>query len=175
MAGGAADELENEEAVREHGLHLSTEGTNQYTVYLRSRTVGPFLAAGSITKMDGKAKAAGKTTLALDAVRCVLTGQRFLGYPVEAGSVVYLTEQSPDTFKIALRRAGLLHHTELHVLSYSAVAGVYDWDQIVAGAAEMVRDVSAKLLVIDTVHQFAGQQGDAENQADRGGHPAPRS
>ena len=60
-----------------------------------------------ITEIDGKIKAAGKTTFILDMRPAVLDGADFLGEPTRQASVLYVTEQSRQTFADALRRAGL--------------------------------------------------------------------
>jgi hypothetical protein len=65
------------------------------------------LAIGAITEIDGKIKAAGKTTLTLHMVRALLDGAPFLGEPTLAARVIYVTEQSRQTFTDALRLVGL--------------------------------------------------------------------
>lgn len=47
------------------------------------------VAIGSITEIDGKIKAAGKSTLMLHMVHAVLSGQPFLGQPTRRTRVVY--------------------------------------------------------------------------------------
>jgi hypothetical protein len=45
--------------------------------------VGYYFIAGCLTELDGKAKAAGKTTWMLSAVKAVLTGVDFMGLPTQ--------------------------------------------------------------------------------------------
>ena len=52
------------------------------------------LAIGSITEIDGKIKAAGKTTFIKHLIRCVLDGHDFLGQPTRKARVLSVTEQS---------------------------------------------------------------------------------
>jgi AAA domain len=125
---------------------------------------GSYIIAGALTKLDGKAKAAGKTTVALDLTRAILTGDPFLGFPTTRGPVVYLTEQSQQTFAVAMRRAGLIGHPDLHLLFHPETAG-YVWSTVVEAAAQKCRSVGAKALIIDTFHQFAGLDGESENQS----------
>jgi hypothetical protein len=78
--------------------------------------------------------------------------------------VVYLTEQSDSSFRQALARAGLLNHDDLHILSWHKTLGLA-WAEIVAQAVAKCADVGAKLMVIDTLPQFAYIRGDGENNA----------
>lgn len=122
------------------------------------------LADGSITELDGKVKRAGKTTLILALSRAVLTGEDFLGKPTARSEVVYLTEQGPRTFREALRRAGLLERRDLHVLYWHDTRG-QEWQHVVAEAVAKCHATGAHVLVIDTLSQFVGLRGDAENSS----------
>ena len=83
-----------------------------------------FLAVAAITEVDGKIKAAGKTTLSLFMVRAVLDGIPFLGQPTRQARVIYVTEQQKQTFMDALRRAGLSDRgDELFVLHREDLRG----------------------------------------------------
>jgi AAA domain len=97
-------------------------------------------------------------------VRCITTGQAWLGFPTKQTRVVWLTEERPTTFLPGLQRAGLADSTDLIVLSYWEVAG-RPWPAIVdlAVAEAVARD--AGVLIIDTLAQFAGLRGDEENNA----------
>jgi hypothetical protein len=57
-----------------------------------------YFAFGAITELDGKIKSSGKTTLLLEAARCMRAGVDFLGQPTTACKVVYVTEQAPGPF-----------------------------------------------------------------------------
>ena len=124
----------------------------------------PYIAEGSLTELTGKAKAAGKTSLLLHLVGCLLEGQTFLGEPTRQGPVVYLTEEAGTTFRQGLRRASLDDAKSLHVLSFWDVPGK-TWPAIVDLAGRKVEEVGASLLVVDTLGQFAGLRGDSENNA----------
>lgn len=78
----------------------------------------PWVAAGSITELDGKIKAGGKTTWLLALSRKVLDGEPFMGLPTTKSPVVFLTEQPMSSFREALRRADLLDREDFKVLQY---------------------------------------------------------
>lgn len=124
----------------------------------------PWTAKGAITEIDGKIKAAGKTTFVLSMVGSTVAGHSFLGEPTQRAKVLYLTEQSPTTFRRALERAGLTECEDLHVLFWHDVAG-WAWADVARLAADKALDVGAGLLVVDTLGQFAGIRGDSENNA----------
>lgn len=124
----------------------------------------PYVVIGGITEVDGKAKAAGKTTWTLALCRCVLDGLPFMGQPTVKAVIVYLSEQSPASLREALRRADLLNRNDLHVLCWHETRGA-DWPAIAAAAVAKAREVGALVLIVDTLPQFAGMKGDAENDA----------
>jgi hypothetical protein len=124
----------------------------------------PYLAFGAITELDGKPKAAGKTTFVLAMIRAILDGEPFLGHPTVPGPVVMLTEQPPASLRAALVRAGLDDRDDFLLLSWADAAGS-PWPEVVERAAEACRRLGARVLVVDTLPQFAGLRGDAENNA----------
>lgn len=116
--------------------------------------VEPYVVAGAVTELVAKIKT-GKTTYALGEIVSQALGK---------GPVVYLTEQPPASFRVALGRANLLESTNLFVLSFNDVMGM-DWPGIARVAAQKCREVSAVLLVVDTLSHFAGLDEDSENAA----------
>jgi hypothetical protein len=114
--------------------------------------------------VDGKIKAAGKTTFVTNLCRMVLDGLPFLGTPTHRTGVVYLTEQPPSSFREALRRADLLGRDDLMVLTWRQTVGLA-WSDVVEAAALECERRSAGLLVVDTLSRFAGILGDGENNA----------
>ena len=124
----------------------------------------PWVVQGAITELDGKIKAAGKTTFLLHLVRAVLDGRPFLGQATAKTHVVFLTEQNDTSFREALEKAGLLGRDDLHVLAWSDAIGI-PWHDIMALAVEECHRVGAKLLIVDTLGQWAGLRGDSENNA----------
>ncbi len=123
----------------------------------------PWLACGMITELDGKPKTAGKTTFVLRLIRAVLDGRPFLGGATERTPVVLLTEQSRASIAPTLAAAGL-DRDDLVILSWPDTLGL-SWEQIVALAVEECLRLGARLLIVDTLGQFAGVRGDSENDA----------
>jgi AAA domain len=124
----------------------------------------PYVAEGLITELDGKIKQ-GKTTLTLQLVRAVLTRNDFLDNPTQYTPVVYLTEQSHQSFKPQLRKAGLLDRDDLVILHRWDLPSGFTWPMTVAAATSKAAEIGAKLIIVDTLSQFAGLQGDAENDS----------
>lgn len=116
-----------------------------------------------MTEVDGRIKG-GKTTLVMAMVAAVLNERRFLGKPTTWAPVFFLTEQGPASFRETLRRGGLLDRDDLHVLHWVDVRAV-PWPELVERVRARAREVGAGLLVVDTLSQWAGLRGDAENAA----------
>jgi hypothetical protein len=126
--------------------------------------VDGYVFKGAITDVNGKPKASGKTTFVTHLCCKVLDGEPFMGLPTAKTGVVYLTEQSAATFREALARAGLLDREDCIVLFWRDTIGL-DWPKVVNQAVEEALRRGAGLLVIDTLPQFAGLEGDGENSA----------
>jgi len=124
----------------------------------------PYLAKGAITEVDGKIKAAGKTTFVSYQVGAILDGRPFMGEPTAKAKVVWLTEQSPATFRRVLERANLVERDDLVVLHWHDAIGI-EWKDVARAATKKAADIGAGLLVVDTLGQFAGIRGDGENNA----------
>lgn len=124
----------------------------------------PWVAAESMTELDGKIKQGGKTTFVMAMCRKVLDGLPFMGKPTTKTSVVYLTEQNNASLRAALARADLLERTDFQVLSYKDAFG-RSWPEIVEAAAQKCKEADARLLVVDTVPQWAGLRGTSENDS----------
>jgi hypothetical protein len=127
-------------------------------------TAPKWVARGAITEVDGKIKSAGKTTWITHLCRAVLDGRDFMGDPTVKTKGVYLTEQSPSTFREALRRADLLDRDDFVVLFWRDTIGL-KWPDVARLAVQEAIRVGAGLLVVDTLGQFAGLSGDSENSA----------
>ena len=124
----------------------------------------PWVAAGAITELDGKVKAAGKTTWLLAMCKAILDREHFMGESTSKTPIVYLTEQPPTTFRVALEEAGLLGRDDFVVLYWADTVGV-PWEVVAQEAVSECKRRGARLLMVDTLAQFAGLQGDAENNA----------
>ena len=124
----------------------------------------PWCAEGALTEVEGKIKAAGKTTFVLAMCCATLDGEPFMSEPTARTPVVYLTEQPRTTFREGLRRAGLLERDDFSVL-FRFDALDLSWSETVELAAQECVRVGAKLLVVDTLGPFAGLERDGENSA----------
>ncbi len=124
----------------------------------------PWLAAGSITELAGKVKLAGKTTFVTHLVAALLDGAPFLGQATSPMRVVYLTEQPPASFRVAMERARLVGRDDFVVLHRKDTVGD-SWETVARSAVEECKRRDAKLLVVDTLGRFAGLRGDSENNA----------
>ena len=124
----------------------------------------PLVAAGASTELAGKVKLAGKTTFTHHMVRAVLDGIPFMGQETQKTAVVYLTEQNPTSFREAMKRAALLGREDFVVLFWKDTIGV-SWLHVMQRAVKECKQRHAKLLVVDTLTQFTGIEGDSENNA----------
>ncbi len=124
-----------------------------------------FVARGVITELSGPIKKAGKSTWALDMAAALVRGGTFLGEPATPTGVLLLSEQNPASFSDALRRAGLAAEDRVSAVLWAEVAGRMGWPDIVQAATADALARGAGLLVVDTLGQWAGLRGDAENNA----------
>jgi hypothetical protein len=122
------------------------------------------VAEGASTELVGKVKLSGKTTYLLGMVEAIVKGKPFLGLPTLQGPVVYLTEQPRTSFCVALDRAGLANCDSLYVLHWQQVAG-WSWPDVATQAVAQCKRRGAKVLIVDTIGQFSGIEGDSENDA----------
>jgi hypothetical protein len=124
----------------------------------------PWVAAGAITELNGRVKTAGKTTFITHLMRAVIEGAFFLGERTSRTPVVLLTEQPRSSLRASLARAGLLGREEISILTFGDTFG-FDWSAISAAAISECARIGARLLIVDTLAQFTGIQGDRENSA----------
>jgi hypothetical protein len=122
-----------------------------------------FVAPGVVTEADGKLKASGKTTFLAHMVRSIVTGCPFLNCPTQRSPVIWLTEERAQTFGETLRRAQLDTRTDIHVLHWHSVK-LLAWPVLMKRVTEHAKTVGAKVIIIDTIAQWAAFRGDSENQ-----------
>ena len=126
----------------------------------------PWVEEGGITEIIGLPKAAGKTTLVMNMVRAAVHGGDFLGKISRKTPVVYLTEENSASLREALKRAELLHATDLHCLRWHDTIGrSASWESTVWDAICKCHHVGSRLLIIDTIGRFAHMRHDSENDA----------
>jgi hypothetical protein len=124
----------------------------------------PWVAKGAITEVDGKIKAGGKTTWVTHMARKILDGEPFMGEPTTKTKAIFLTEQSPASFRKALERANLLEREDLLILHWHDARSA-TWHDVAQAAVEKAIEVGAGILFVDTLGQFAAIRGDGENNA----------
>jgi len=95
----------------------------------------PWLAFASTTEVDGRPKAAGKTTFVLEMAAAFLRRRPFLGETAEPCAVVMLSEQPAASLREALARAGLAECEDLHILLWAESRGAA-WPAVVAAAVD---------------------------------------
>ena len=74
------------------------------------------------------------------------------------------TEQPDASFRRAIDDAGLTDSHEFEFLSAHFTRGE-KWPEVVEAAVLRAIDIKANLLVVDTLHQFAGLRGSSENDS----------
>jgi hypothetical protein len=126
--------------------------------------VYPFAARGLLTLLDGAAKSAGKTTLLLTGLAASLRHDLFLNRATQNVRVLYVTEENPRTFRMALARAGLADETRFHIMPFSSYAGK-PWPQVARAIEAKCVELKIDWLVVDTFFAVAGLGGETENQA----------
>jgi len=124
----------------------------------------PYVVIGGITELDGKVKLGGKSTFATYMCRAILDGAAFMGEVTTKSPIVYLTEQPASSWRLSLQRAGLLGRDDFHSLYFNRIRGI-SWQVVADESVAYCKKVGAKLLVVDTLSQFAGVAGDGENDA----------
>jgi hypothetical protein len=138
-----------------HGLPVRRVGDYGNAPAEPPYVASPLAIAGCITTLVGLPKA-GKSTLLAALVRAVVRGERFLGTDTRGGAVVWLTEERSPTFGDLVDRVGLREDDGLHVVHYHDLAALErDWPALMARVALLVVEVSAVLLIVDTLSRWA--------------------
>ena len=119
--------------------------------------VKPWAASGSITLLLGAPKISGKTTWLIHLAQSVLSGSLFLNETCHVSPVVYLSENSPHILRALLQNTGVpntVDNANLSLLFAESVRS-YGWNEIVRMAIQQCSDVSARLLIVDSIDLFA--------------------
>jgi len=123
----------------------------------------PLAPRGMVALLDGAAKSAGKTTFIFTAVGALFRGESFLGHATKRVPVLLVTEESPRTLCLSLKRAGLTEMAELHVLSASFTR--LSWPLLARAIEYECEKLGIGWLIIDTFYAVAGLGGEEENKA----------
>jgi hypothetical protein len=124
--------------------------------------IPPYLWAGMVMELVARIKS-GKTTLALAIAWATITAEWFLGRRALQGPVVYLTEQNEPSFTSQLSQGRLLGCPDLHVLFRHEWR--FDWPSTAAVARRQAIATGARLVIVDTLGEWARLGRDAENDA----------
>ena len=152
------------EAAQTRELHFETAlEFAQKTPAVTEWIIHSWVARGSMVDLVAKIKS-GKTTLVMALTAAVVNGTPFLDCASAKSDVIYLSEQPETSLRPALAKAGLLGSPTLHLAQWQSAMGI-PWPVIVAATIKKALQVSARLIVIDTLGQFSQLLGDAENSS----------
>ena len=100
----------------------------------------------------------------MDAVAALLSGKPFLEQPTVAVPVIYLTEERPATIRQGLDRVGLSESDHL-LLVFRQDMRTLTWPKVCERTLEIAERSGAGLVVVDTLANWSGLTGDAENDS----------
>lgn len=124
----------------------------------------PYIARGDVVSFESPPKD-GKTTFVLSLVAAVASRGRFLGQQTQGGSVLYCTEERGGTFSDVLKRVGAEACEDLRIMLLHESAWRLPWPEIVAEITRHAQEMSAALVVVDTLAKWAALHGDDEQSA----------
>jgi DNA polymerase-1 len=123
----------------------------------------PWFPKGTIIEVSGKIKIAGKTTWIAHAVSKILRGEPFMGGHTKKTKVLFLTEQSPNSFRKVLKNASL-ERDDIKVLYWHEVRA-FSWEELIAGVRAEANPFGAGVIVIDVISRWASFNGVSEKDA----------
>lgn len=124
--------------------------------------VKPWIPEGGLTELTGEAKEAGKTTWILALCKSIINGWDFMGEPVKKCPVIFLTEQLGQSLKVQIREAELDTEEDFHILCWYDV-WEHEWADLMEQVIAYALLWGVKLIVVDTLPQWAGFEDNAEN------------
>lgn len=157
------EEPEQEEPEQEEPLRFLTmdELAERVQAQPREWLVPDLLPFGALVLLVGRAKRAGKSTLAWGLLAAAERGATFLGHVLPRTGAVVLTEEA-DHDVDAKRQ--LFHVRHARVVPRSLRAGA-TLAQAAAQAVRLALDTGARILLVDTFAWWAELAGDVENTA----------
>src|SRR5215217_7637977 len=123
----------------------------------------PWFPKGTIVEVSGKIKLAGKTTWIAHAVSKILRGEPFMGGHTKKTKVLFLTEQSPNSFRKVLKNASL-ERDDIKVLYWHEVRA-FSWEELIAAVGKEAKAFGALVIVIDVISRWASFAGVSESDA----------
>lgn len=124
----------------------------------------PYIAKGDVVSFESPPKD-GKTTFVLSLVAAVASHGRFLDQQTQGGPVLYCTEERGGTFSDVLKRVGAGACEDLRIMLLHESAWRLPWPDIVAEIARHAQEISAALVVVDTLAKWAALHGDEEQSS----------
>ena len=122
--------------------------------------VDGYLANGVLTLLAGRPKA-GKSTFLFGVLESLQSGREFVGRSVRRSTPLLLSEERPGTLA---SKADAFAVGAITLLMQHQAAGA-NWPLLVGAAIKECRRRQHEVLVVDTLHAFAGLAGDSENNA----------
>lgn len=159
--GRMVSALPRDEVVQQTKAAFESAADPKVSTEAVSFVVQGLVAERGITLITGKPKTSGKSTLVAHMLAKIVEGQHFIGLPVQRTPVVVLTEER-TTFVELLRRSGLMGRDDVRFLRWDPSRDATFSEQMMA-AKSVAKDIGAQLIIVDTLAQFIGLRGDAEN------------
>lgn len=136
-----------------------------WTTTTQTWLLEPWIAYGSITMLVGQAKRAGKTTFLMDMFAAQHHRVPFLGQLITPGPVLYVTEQSPTTFKIQARGSSMYGHGFPIDLMARYRLLKLSWDDLCEVMLERCQEFGHRTVAMDTWSGIASFRADGENDS----------
>lgn len=127
----------------------------------REWLVPDLLPFGHLVMIPGRAKRAGKSTLAWGLIGAAERGDEFLGHKLPKTKAVILTEEHRDD---ARAKRLIFRIQESRVVIRQTRNGA-TLAQATRQALRVGREIGARILLVDTLHAWGGLKGDDMNKA----------
>ena len=126
--------------------------------------LAPYVFLGTLTELTGYLKR-GKSSFLLYVIGCLVHGVDCLEQRTQHSGVFLLSEEKPPTLTAALARTGLLNAPHLRIVSRATLPAGLPWAAVVAAAVAECLERGFRVLVVDTLGEWAGLKGEEENHA----------
>src|SRR5262245_38608356 len=111
------------------------------------------LGRGAVTMLSALWKS-GKTTLLVHLLRALEAGGEFCGLDVQAGRILYVTEESESLWAERRDRMGLRDHIEFLVRPFGAKSAWADWREFIGYLTRLCQERGFDLIVLDTISKL---------------------
>lgn len=123
----------------------------------------PWIPYGAVTLLVAPAKI-GKTTWLMDLLAAQRHGVPFLGEIIPKVRVLYVTEQSPQVFKVQAVEAGIADDMNILFTARYRMLG-RPWADICNLLLDIVQRYGVRLVILDTWTGLAGFKAEEENDS----------